>query len=258
MRIMLVNDDGIDAPGIQYLAEKLKREYEVFICAPEGERSASSHCVTYFHGDHLVHYRKMEGIRCAFAVEGTPADCVYYGLHSLLPEKPDLIISGINQGQNLSTDIIYSGTVGAASEGILQGIPSMAVSLCSYTSHDFSTAAAAVKKLIPLAAEDPHRYEYVLNVNVPSLPASEIRGFRITHLQGLIEYQNDIRQIPQEDGSIRLHINGQHGRPVIDRADKSGDITAVENGYISLSPLHHDLTEYAFIKQMHQYEGLQL
>ncbi len=131
MRILITNDDGINAPGLAALAARFGKEHEVYVCAPEGQSSAASHSVLYFRKDLSVREAEIEGARQAWAADGTPADCVYLAVCGLLPELPDIILSGINKGWNVSTDCIYSGTAGAASEGMVLGFPAMAVSLAT-------------------------------------------------------------------------------------------------------------------------------
>jgi 5''/3''-nucleotidase SurE len=254
MRILIANDDGIDARGIAALVDVLKDEYEVYVAAPHRQRSAYSHSVTYFARHRQAWHRKIEGTADAWAIDATPADCVYYGCFAFMKELPDLIISGINHGENLSTDCIYSGTVGAASEGIIIGVPAMAVSLCSYTSSDFEAAAQAAKELIPYYMRDPHRLEYMLNVNVPALPREEIKGYKVTVTEGERNYQKPVQVVKQNDGSMLLVCDDvpMTTNHMINTVE--GDVTAVKQGYISITPMDNDITHHEQIQNMKGYE----
>ena len=255
MRILISNDDGIDAPGIRALAETLQEQNEVYICAPDRERSGSSHRITYFFKDMKVESREISGTAHAWAVGGTPADCVYAGVTTLLEQAPDLVLTGINQGANMSIDCLYSGTVGAATEGLILGVPAMAVSLDSFTQKDFTVAAAAARDLIPLYLSDPDCLSYIMNINVPALPADKIRGFRITDFDPRKQYARPLDRINVQGSSFELHCPDWEVpvSPEIDHPE--GDITAVEDGYISITPLQLDLVQHqkqAFLQALEQ------
>ena len=166
MRILVSNDDGIMADGLITLVKRLSEEHEVYVAAPDRQRSAYSHSVTYFLRDLHARLIEVPGAYKAWSVDGTPADCVYAAVCGLMEEAPDLVVSGINRGWNVSYDCIYSGTVGAASEGTILGIPSIAVSLASDRPYEFETSAEITAQLLKRFMEDPDRYEYVLNVNI--------------------------------------------------------------------------------------------
>lgn len=256
MRILLANDDGIDAKGIAALVNILKKDHEVYVAAPHRQRSGYSHSITYFIRHRRAWRREIEGTAGAWAIDATPADCVYYGCFAFLKQMPDLIITGINQGENLSSDCIYSGTVGAASEGMIIGIPSIAVSLCSYTSENYEAAAKAVQQVIPYYMKDPQRLEYLLNINVPSLPYEELKGFRITQIEGSRSYEKPVDVVDQEDGSLLLvcdHVpmTSKHLLNTL-----SGDVTAVRNGYVSITPLDNETTNFDQIDNMKEYENI--
>lgn len=256
MRILIANDDGIDARGIAALVDVLGKENEVCVCAPHHQRSGYSHSVTYFTRARRAWHRTFTGAADAWAVDATPADCVYYGCFAFMEEMPDLILSGINQGENLSTDCIYSGTVGAASEGLILGIPSMAVSYCSYTKDAFETAAQAARDLIPHYMQDPHRLEYLLNVNVPDLPKEQIKGYKTTMLEGGRKYEKPVDVQMQNDGSLLLVCDHVPMQPYNMLNTLEGDVTAVKNGYISITPIDNDITHHEHLDSMKGYEDI--
>ena len=237
MKILLTNDDGIEAPGILTLADKLKENHEVYICAPIEQRSGYSHAVTYFHTNAYGEEREIPGIQKAWAVNGTPADCAYLGIYAMMDEKPDLLISGINQGQNMSADIMYSGTIGAACEGIVAGVPSMAVSYCSYTDTDFSAAAEIAEKVIPLYMSVKKK-DFVLSVNVPELPLSEIKGYKLTYPQSPRNFERKLIIRNEEKGFHILmgeDLPPEHIEPI-----ENTDTYEVSRGYVSLTPVGLD------------------
>lgn len=234
MKILLANDDGIDAAGIHALIHALKDDYELYVCAPIQQRSGYSHSVTYFVKDNRCQIRHIEGVKKAWAVDATPADCVYYGIYAMMDEKPDLVISGINQGENLSDDVLYSGTIGAASEALIAGIPAMAVSLCSYESEDFSASAEIARKLIPAYMQGNH--DYVLSANVPSLPYEDIKGYRICTSEKGRNYAKHVSIHTIDKDTCMLHTDNT--RPHMKQKVHSGsDVDAVDSGYVALTPI---------------------
>lgn len=245
MKILLSNDDGINAGGIRVLAEHLSCEHELFIVAPDRERSASGHSLTLhkpLRAEPLPNYLK--NVK-AWQVNGTPSDCVKIGLLSLIPDKPDLVISGINRGANLGTDILYSGTVSAAMEGAFMAVTSIAVSITSFEENYYETAAIFITKLIKQIQNKFIPPYTVLNVNVPDMPIEEIKGIKITKL-GVRKY-NDFFE------KIRLHGKSYYWfKGDIIKIDNpaDSDIFAIESNYISITPLHYDLTLYSFIDEM--------
>ena len=237
IKILICNDDGYEAAGLRQLAKGLADEYEVYVCAPASQKSAFSHSITYFRGEHKAYPVEIEGARKAWALEGTPADCAYFGIYGFFKEEGiDLVISGINQGDNVASDIIYSGTVGAAMEGLISGVPSIAMSLCDFESDDFSVAVKACKKVIPYYMNLAEKKEFVLNVNVPPLKEEEIKGFKVCIQEGIKIYPNDV-DIVKKDGYYSISSE-QHANPEApENTFRNGDHTAVRNGYITLTPL---------------------
>jgi 5'-nucleotidase len=244
MRILVTNDDGVHAPGLKALAERLSRMGEVFVVAPAREQSASGHALTIQHP-----LRIAELAEKIWAVTGTPTDCVLLAVHALLGRKPDLIVSGINSGSNMGDDVTYSGTVSAAFEGTLLEIPSMAVSLAvdldDRGPQTFETAAECAARVAGIVAERSLPPKTLLNVNVPRLPASEIRGYRLTRLghrvfRDIIVAKTDPRGRP---------YYWVAGKPEWDQGEKT-DITAIMEGYVSVTPLNMDMTDYKLLVDM--------
>ncbi len=244
MRILLTNDDGIDAPGLAALADAVQPHAEVLIVAPATEQSAVGHAIT-IHDPLKVSERYHGSELFGYAVHGTPADCVKLALCSLMPQHPDLIISGVNNGANLGTDIIYSGTVSAATEGTLLGIPSFAVSINSFDRRaHFDTAARAACHLL---ARVPHLCVpagTLLNVNVPDLPWEQLKGWKLT-VQGRTKYVEQYERRTDPRGNAYYWIAGTL---VESDENPDADYRAVKNGYISLTPLHFDVTHYDYFR----------
>ncbi len=243
MRILLTNDDGIGAPGIQALWQALAKIAEVFVVAPDSERSATSQAITVHHpirvDEHCIEHPQI----CGWRVSGTPTDCVKLAVEALLSEKPDIVVSGINQGANLGTDVLYSGTVSAAIEGALYGIPSIAVSLDSWQFRDFGPAAEFAGKLVQIVENKTIPPNTLLNVNVPALPAEEIKGVAITKL-GVRQYENTFERRQDPRGRAYYWMGGN----ILDGDnDPDSDVVNVKLGKISVTPVHFDLTNYAIM-----------
>ena len=178
MKVLLTNDDGVNALGIAAMRDALSKVADVTVVAPETEMSAVGHAITL--ADPLrVRSVEKNGQKFGWAVNGTPADCVKIAVRAILDEKPDVVVSGINHGQNVATNVIYSGTVSAATEGMILGIPSVAVSLASFTGHDFDVAAKVGVDVAQNVAKRGIPEGTLLNVNVPALPEGEIKGVKI-------------------------------------------------------------------------------
>ncbi|HCM6840167.1 TPA: 5'/3'-nucleotidase SurE [Klebsiella quasipneumoniae] len=234
MRILLSNDDGIHAPGIQTLAKALREFAEVQVVAPDRNRSGASNSLTLESSLRTFTYENGD-----IAVQmGTPTDCVYLGVNALMRPRPDIVVSGINAGPNLGDDVIYSGTVAAAMEGRHLGFPALAVSLNGYQHYD--TAAAVTCTLLRGLSREPLRTGRILNVNVPDLPLDQIKGIRVTRCGN--RHPAD-QVIPQKDprGNTLYWIG-----PPGDKRDAGPgtDFAAVDEGYVSVTPLHVDLTAH--------------
>jgi 5'-nucleotidase len=233
-RILVSNDDGVHAPGLRALVEALSALGEVTVMAPLTEQSATSHALTLHHPLRI----KDLGDR-TFGVEGTPTDCVLLAVREFLGARPDLVVSGVNHGPNMGEDVIYSGTVAAAMEGALLGIPSMAVSLASWKFREPAAAASIAAELarVLLDANPPSRF--LVNVNVPPVPREEIRGIRVTRL-GTRVYNDAIVKKIDPRGRDYYWIGG--AAPTWEPGSDT-DFAAVEEGYVSLTPLLLDITD---------------
>lgn len=239
MKILVTNDDGIHAPGITALAEALGRVGEVAVVAPDRERSAVSHALT------LHHPLRAECLGPGrFAVDGTPTDCVNLGIHSLLDFHPDLVVSGINRGANLGDDVTYSGTVAAAMEATLMGIPAFAISLASRDERcDYSAAAAFAARLAVTIIANGLPVDTFLNVNVPDMRVEQLQPPLVT-TQGKRRYEGTIVDKVDPRGRSYYWI----GTADLDFHDIEGsDFSAISKGHISVTPLHLDLTNHRSI-----------
>jgi 5'-nucleotidase len=239
MRILLTNDDGIFARGLKALHEELSREAECLIVAPEVERSAVGHAITLFR-PLMVRAVSRNGSPFGYAVNGTPADCVKIGIKEIAQEPIDLVVSGINLGANVGINVIYSGTVSAATEGAIMGVPAMAISLNTYREPaDYSFAARFARKMARyMLADNPLRH-IPLNINVPALPEEEIRGIAVTR-QGkarLIECFE--RRVDPRD-NVYYWLAGE--TQMSDEEEADTDASALRRGMISLTPIDYDLT----------------
>ncbi len=245
MKILLCNDDGIHAPGLAILAAEIKKIAEVVIVAPAREQSAMGHAITMSDPLRAEEYYK-NGDFFGWAASGTPADCVKLALFALFDDRPDMVISGINQGSNTGINTLYSGTVSAATEGRINDIPSFAVSLTSYTSKEFAPAARFASKLA-LQMESLELPKGVsLNVNVPAIPEDEIKGVRITR-QGLAVYEEIYHRRTDPKGSVYFWLDGERRQ---EENDPHIDERAVRAGYISVTPIHYDLTHYQTVQTL--------
>jgi len=246
MKILLSNDDGYRAPGLQVLATELARIGELSVVAPDRDRSGASNSLTL---DVPIRAERLDNgfIR----VNGTPTDCVHLAITGLLDEEPDLVVAGINHGANLGDDVIYSGTVAAATEGRFLGLPALAVSIDSHEPHHLETAAAVAGKLIRGLRDGTLAASTILNINVPDLPLSELRGIRATRL-GHRHKAEPVEQICDPRGRPMFWV-GPAG-PEQD-AGEGTDFHAVRSGYVSVTPLKVDLTRHESIEPLGQWLG---
>lgn len=241
MKILVSNDDGFLAPGLKFLANELKTIAEVTVVAPDRNRSGASNSLTL---DNPL--RVMTGENGFISVNGTPTDCVHIAVTGLLEEMPDMVVSGINEGSNLSDDVLYSGTVAAATEGRFLGLPSIAVSLMGPKCTHYATAASIAKMLVLKLIKDPLPKDTILNVNVPDLPLTDIRGIQVTRLGTRHVAEPTIKAA--DPRGRKIYWIGQPG-PEED-AGPGTDFYAVNMGYVSITPLHLDLTHYKVFEQL--------
>ena len=245
LHILISNDDGIDALGIFALAQEIKKIADVTVIAPDKQQSAVGHAITMNYPLRAFPFHK-NGEFFGYAVEGTPADAVKLGVRSLMKTKPDMVISGINHGSNTAINIIYSGTVSAATEGTVLGIPSIAISLTTYGEPDFSYAAKFARKLALLVAERGLPEGTLLNVNVPPVPEHEIAGVLMTR-QGKSTWDDtfDVRRDPANREYFWLT-----GKLNVVDSDPDVDQVAIQNKYVSVTPIHYELTDRAMLERM--------
>jgi 5'-nucleotidase len=242
MRILVTNDDGIEAPGLRALTAQLAREHTVLVSAPDRQRSSASHWVTYFHSDLHAAAFPVPGAAQAWGWDGTPADSTYAGLCALWPGKIDLVVSGINFGDNYASDVLYSGTVGAAMEGLVLGVPAAAISLAGVRQGHYEELAAAVLPLLDKYVQDPMASHYMLNIN--ALDRSSWRGVKWTRMDGRRPYKRPPHLTAEGQGRLKL---ARMTAPIPAGTMENypdGDIAAVHAGYISLSTLNIDLTDF--------------
>lgn len=239
MRILVSNDDGIHAAGLKALIQNLQGLGEIFVAAPDRERSATGHGITVDRPLRIKTVRMPVEVAHAWAVDGTPADCVKLAVDDLLPAPPDLVVAGINQGPNLGTDVLYSGTVSAAIEGVINGFPALAVSLASYDSRDFSIAGCFVREIVPLIFKNKLPRDTLLNINVPPGPP---RGRRITRL-GSRRYVNIFHKRTDPRGRVYYWMAGEP-MDLIDENNCDTDVGAINEQCISITPIQLDLTDY--------------
>ena len=240
MRILISNDDGILARGLALLGEICAGVAQVTVVAPDREQSATSHSLTLHHP--LRATRRPDG---AFQVDGTPTDCVLLALGALMPERPDWVISGVNHGPNMGEDVLYSGTVAAAMEGLAAGIPSIAVSYGSFDLEHLESHRAGLERLLRRIVQvKDFPEETLLNINLPPIPGDAVKGVKVTHLGSRV-FHEEIARMNDPWGREIYWIGG--GRATWS-GDASSDFHAVRDGYISLTPLHVDLTNYELIE----------
>ncbi len=235
LRILLVNDDGIASPGLRHLAKELGKSHRVTVAAPSGQRSAASHSLT-LHKELSVRETEVEGAAAAWAVDGTPADCTRLALDVLCPDV-ELVISGPNVGLNVAFDTLYSGTVGAALEGAMHHVPSVAVSAPPHA-EETEVVRAFLRVFSQLDVKKDVRH--LLNINIPALPLEQIKGVRWVP-QGLYHQWEDHYWAGAPE--TERHVYKVRGEEVPVREEVVDDSSAVLNGYIALTPLSFDLTD---------------
>ena len=236
MKILLSNDDGVHAPGLQALAEALADLGELQVVAPDRNRSGASNSLTldrplepHYHHNGFI------------SLNGTPTDCVHMGASGIFDMMPDLVVSGINAGANMGDDVIYSGTVAAAMEGRHLRLPPIAVSTASWHPENYQTAAQVVKELIPQLHQLNVAPRTVLNINVPDLPLDQLKGIHVTRL-GHRELADKPVAAADPRGKVRYWLSGVG--EVADR-EPGTDFFAVDEGFVSITPLQIDMTQYA-------------
>ncbi|MBI3524220.1 MAG: 5'/3'-nucleotidase SurE [Betaproteobacteria bacterium] len=244
MRILLSNDDGYFAPGLEILARTLAEIADITVVAPERDRSGASNSLTL---DRPLSLRR--AANGFFYVNGTPTDCVHLAVTGMLDDLPDMVVSGINLGANMGDDTIYSGTVAAATEGYLLGVPALAISLASRAGEHFGTAARVAKQLVERFQQGQFGEPALLNVNVPDIPYEQIKGLRVTRLGRRHRAEPVIKQ--QTPRNETVYWVGAAG--AAQDAGEGTDFHAVASHYTSLTPLQVDLTHAAQIASLQRW-----
>lgn len=241
MIFLLTNDDGIHSRGLKALADGIRDMGDITVVAPDRERSAAGHSLTL--------HRPLRAHAVAsgwYSVDGTPTDCINLGVFGILKKKPDLIISGINMGGNLGDDLTYSGTVSAAVEGCLLEIPSFAISLVVNNGDHFDTAAGIAATVAEKMRRDGLTPRTCLNINVPDVPPDDLKGIRITR-QGRKRYGDTI--VEKKDPRDKTYYWIGSGEIMVEKGEGT-DIEAVLQGYVSVTPLHTDMTDYSAMETL--------
>ncbi|MDD2928922.1 MAG: 5'/3'-nucleotidase SurE [Sideroxydans sp.] len=246
MRILLSNDDGYFAPGLACLAQHLSGIAEVTVVAPERDRSGASNSLTLNRPLNLR--RAASGFHY---VDGTPTDCVHLAVTGMLDVQPDIIVSGINAGANMGDDTIYSGTVAAATEGFLLGVPSIAISMAKHDPENFDTAGKVAVELVQRFMRETRPHPWLLNVNVPDIPYEQLQGMEVTRLG------------KRHKAEPVVKASNPHGQPIYwvgpaGKAQDAGegtDFHAINNGRVSITPLQIDLTQYSQLDAVRAWMG---
>jgi len=241
MRILLSNDDGYQAPGLAVLAEALSGLAEITVVAPDKDRSGASNSLTL-----ELPIRARRERNGFISVDGTPTDCVHLAITGLLEGEPDMVVAGINSGPNLGDDVLYSGTVAAATEGRFLGLSAMAISMGSQLPKFYATGAWAAQEMVRRLRQRPLSRETIINVNVPDLPRAEIKGFRATRLGHRHKAEPVIKTMDPRGRDI--YWVGPPG-PEQD-AGPGTDFFALRQGYVSVTPLKVDLTRHSMLRQL--------
>ena len=246
--ILVTNDDGITAPGIRKLVEFMNEIGEVVVVAPDSPQSGKGHAIT-INSTLMVEEIKMEGAQRDFACSGTPVDCVKLALDKVLPRRPDLVVSGINHGANSSINVIYSGTMSAAVEAGVEGIPAIGFSLLDFSFEaDFDQSKEFIQEIVLKTLKNPIPKGIVLNVNIPKLKKEEIKGIKICR-QAQAKWEENFDERVNPQGKKYYWLTGYFNN--MDEG-KDADETALMNGYISIVPVKFDLTGYEYIDALRE------
>jgi 5'-nucleotidase len=246
MKLLITNDDGIHAEGIYILAKEMEKEHEIIIVAPDDQRSACGHSITITR-PLVVKEVKLEGVKSkAYSVNGTPADCVRIAADKLVDGKIDMVISGINKGVNLGTDVIYSGTVSAAIESAIYKTPSIAISSeFQGDKQNYELAAKTVLDILKKLQIKDLKSDVVLNINIPLIKEENIKGIKVCKISSRT-YSNCFIESKDAQGHISYEIIGT----VNDAYDKDTDVDYFNKGYITITPLHYDLTNFKILNEI--------
>ena len=252
MNFLLSNDDGIYAEGLYQLAASLSSLGKVTIVAPDSERSATGHAITMLYPLRVKEVKLPSLDVKSYAVDGTPADCVKLGIDLLLSEKPDFVFTGINRGANLGTDVLYSGTVSAAIEGCIMGVPSAAFSLVHGKKMDYICAGQVAAEVVKLISDKGLTPNTLVNVNIPNIYSEQVKGMKVTRL-GKRRYTKNYEKREDPRGGTYYWLAGE----IIDEdMDDDIDMEATNNNYVSITPLQYDLTDNTMLETFKMW-GLQ-
>jgi len=249
LKILVSNDDGIDARGIYELTKELSKIGDVTVVAPLTEQSAIGHAITMKTPLRVTKYFKNEKF-FGYAVSGTPADCIKMGIKNILKEKPDIVVSGINHGSNTAVSILYSGTVSAAREAAIMDIPAIAISVTDHHPAYFLPAAKVASQLCGIVLKNGVRKGTLLNVNIPNLPADKIKGIKITK-QGKSKWDDSYVERIDTFGEKYYWLTGN-----LVEVDTNLELDqfAVKNGFVSITPVHFDVTDYDSFNKMQEWD----
>lgn len=251
MNILISNDDGIDAIGIKKLVEAMGTCADIYVVAPDTQRSASSHALS-LRREITVREVEFPGAKYALECNGTPADCVKLGLDLLKRQgiHMDAVYAGINLGANLGTDNMYSGTVSAAAEGMLEGVPAVAVSVCSHDATFFEGACKLAVDILPVAMKYKGKLG-VISINTPDIPMENIKGVKPARL-GTVEYDQWFEEVSRTEGAITYKYTGEP----LEKGNHEEDIDVklIKDGYATISAIKYDLNDYAGLKEMEKWE----
>ena len=246
MNILVSNDDGILAPGLALLADACREVGAVTVVAPDREQSGTSHSLTLHRP--LRPQRRPDG---AYQVDGTPTDCVLLAVQALMPERPDFVFSGVNHGPNMGEDVLYSGTVAVAMEAVALGVPGIAVSFAGNQLETLATYKDVLVRLIRRITSTPDfPAELLLSVNLPRCPASEVQGVRVTKL-GSRFFSESLMRMKDPWGREIFWVGGG---TITWTGDEASDHAAVAENYISITPLHMDLTNYSLLEMVREWK----
>jgi 5'-nucleotidase len=249
LKILISNDDGIDSPGIAALANEMKKIGEVTVIAPRTEQSAVGHAITMKIPLRITEYYK-NGDFFGYAIDGTPADCLKIGIRNILKTRPDIVLSGINNGSNTAINIIYSGTVSAAREAAIMDLPAIAISQTSHDAKDFTYSAKIASELTKQVLKRGLPNGTLLNVNVPNLPEEEIAGILMTK-QGKSKWDDIYEERIDPYGKKYYWLTGSLMETDV---KLETDQFAIKNNYVSITPIHFDLTDYATYESLNNWQ----
>ena len=245
MKVLITNDDGINARGILALAKEISKKHEIIVVAPREQKSASSHSIS-IHNPIKIKEEKIDKDFKSYSLVGTPADCTQASL-SLLSKDIDLVISGINRGLNCGTDILYSGTVSAAIEGAIYNVPSIAISMevnWERYDEDYTKAAKWISKIVDIAEKSYLKQDVVLNVNVPNIAEEDIKGIKVCKL-GKSTYKTDYALVEENEDMIYTTKGTRN-----EILEEDSDLYFLTQGYVTLTPLHFDFTNFKILDEV--------